>query len=50
MRVESDEHIFKFLKSKFGYGLGRYVCNVYNISGSVVALFTNSRRNREFFI
>lgn len=23
MRVESDEHIFKFLKSKFGYGLGR---------------------------
>ena len=24
MQVESDEHIFKFLKSKFGYGLGRY--------------------------
>lgn len=23
IRVESDEHIFKFLKSKFGYGLGR---------------------------
>jgi len=25
MRIESDEHIFKFLKAKFGYGLGRYV-------------------------
>ena len=25
MRVESDEHIFKFVKSKFGYGLGRYM-------------------------
>ena len=24
MRVESDEHIFKFVKSKFGYGIGRY--------------------------
>lgn len=24
MKVESDEHIFKFLKSKFGYGIGRY--------------------------
>ncbi|KAJ7337819.1 hypothetical protein OS493_007977 [Desmophyllum pertusum] len=23
MRVESDEHIFKFVKSKFGYGIGR---------------------------
>ncbi|XP_078373794.1 protein C-mannosyl-transferase DPY19L3-like isoform X1 [Oculina patagonica] len=23
MRIESDEHIFKFLKSKFGYGIGR---------------------------
>ncbi|XP_068755171.1 protein C-mannosyl-transferase DPY19L3-like isoform X2 [Montipora capricornis] len=23
IRVESDEHIFKFVKSKFGYGLGR---------------------------
>lgn len=22
-RIESDEHIFKFLKSKFGYGIGR---------------------------
>ena len=25
MRIESDEHIFKFLKAKFGYGIGRYV-------------------------
>ena len=25
MQIESDEHIFKFLKSKFGYGFGRYV-------------------------
>ena len=24
MRTESDEHIFKFLKAKFGYGIGRY--------------------------
>ena len=24
MRIESDEHIFKFLKAKFGYGIGRY--------------------------
>ncbi|XP_020618146.1 probable C-mannosyltransferase DPY19L3 [Orbicella faveolata] len=23
MRIESDEHIFKFLKAKFGYGIGR---------------------------
>ncbi|XP_015756900.1 PREDICTED: probable C-mannosyltransferase DPY19L3 [Acropora digitifera] len=28
IRVESDEHIFKFLKSKFGYGLGRYLYKV----------------------
>ena len=25
LQIESDEHIFKFLKSKFGYGFGRYV-------------------------
>ena len=25
LQIESDEHIFKFLKSKFGYGIGRYV-------------------------
>ena len=25
LQIKSDEHIFKFLKSKFGYGVGRYV-------------------------
>lgn len=25
MRVESDEHIFKFVKAKFGFDIGRSV-------------------------